>query len=72
MLKTAERLEIDGAILYPCPVHAGDSKEDPTAWIDANRSKIAIGIAHGSVENAVKTVHELGALAWYFITGKSS
>ena len=52
VLKTAEPLELESAILYPCPVLAGDSKEDPTAWIHAETTKIAIGIAHGSVENA--------------------
>jgi DNA repair exonuclease SbcCD nuclease subunit len=45
-------VECGDAVLYPCPVLAGDSKIDPTAWIQASGGKIAIGIAHGSVENA--------------------
>ncbi|MDR3701074.1 MAG: DNA repair exonuclease [Candidatus Sulfopaludibacter sp.] len=52
ILKESVPVEIAGAVLYPCPVAAGDSKEDPTAWIHAGPEKIAIGIAHGSVENA--------------------
>jgi len=52
VLKTPEPVDVAGAILYPCPVLASDSKEDPTAWIQADPGKIAIGIAHGSVENA--------------------
>ena len=52
VLKKAEPVEVAAAVLYPCPVFAGDSKEDPTAWIHADPTKIAIGIAHGSVENA--------------------
>jgi DNA repair exonuclease SbcCD nuclease subunit len=52
VLRKAEPVEVADATLYPCPVFAGDSKEDPTSWIHADRSRIAIGIAHGSVENA--------------------
>jgi DNA repair exonuclease SbcCD nuclease subunit len=52
ILREAAPVEVAGAVLYPCPVVAGDSKEDPTAWIHADPEKIAIGIAHGSVENA--------------------
>jgi predicted phosphodiesterase len=52
LLTKPEPVEIDGAILYACPVFASDSREDPTAWIHPDPSKIAIGIAHGSVENA--------------------
>ena len=52
VLKKAEPVEVPGATLYPCPVFAGDSKEDPTSWIHADGRRIAIGIAHGSVENA--------------------
>ena len=52
VLKKPEPVEVAGAILFPCPVFACDSKEDPTAWIQADPGKIAIGIAHGSVENA--------------------
>lgn len=52
VLRTPEPVDVAGAILYPCPVLAGDSKEDPTAWINTDPSKIAIGLTHGSVENA--------------------
>jgi DNA repair exonuclease SbcCD nuclease subunit len=38
VLKQPEPVEAAGAILYPCPVFAGDSKEDPTAWIHADPS----------------------------------
>jgi DNA repair exonuclease SbcCD nuclease subunit len=40
------------AMIYPCPVSAGDSRDDPTGWVKASGDSIAIGIAHGSVENA--------------------
>jgi DNA repair exonuclease SbcCD nuclease subunit len=52
VLEEAKPVECDSALLYPCPVLAGDSKTDPTAWIHASGEKIAIGIAHGCVENA--------------------
>jgi DNA repair exonuclease SbcCD nuclease subunit len=52
ILGESKPVECECAVLYPCPVLAGDSKADPTAWIQATGSKIAIGIAHGSVENA--------------------
>jgi len=48
----AKPVDAASAILYPCPVSAGDSKDDPTSWIAATGDRIAIGIAHGSVENA--------------------
>jgi DNA repair exonuclease SbcCD nuclease subunit len=44
-------VEIPGGLLYPCPVTASDSRDDPTAWIDARTDLIAVGMAHGSVEN---------------------
>lgn len=51
ILTRAEEVEAGTATLYACPVSAGDSKDDPTAWIQAHGDSIAIGIAHGSVEN---------------------
>lgn len=45
-------VEIAAATLYPCPVSAGDSRDDSTDWIHAQGDAIAIGIAHGSVETA--------------------
>ena len=42
-----------GAVLYPCPLGEKQSAKDPTAWIRAgNEERIAIGLAHGSVEGA--------------------
>lgn len=52
ILKQPSPVECAGAIVFPCPVLAGDSKQDPTAWVEARGDQIAIGIAHGSVENA--------------------
>jgi predicted phosphodiesterase len=43
-------VEVPGATLYPCPVSAKDSRDDPTGWIHPVNGGIAIGIAHGSVE----------------------
>jgi hypothetical protein len=45
-------VEIPAATLYPCPVSAGDSRDDSTDWIHAQGDTIVIGIAHGSVETA--------------------
>jgi DNA repair exonuclease SbcCD nuclease subunit len=44
-------VEAPGGLLYPCPVVAADSRDDPTAWIAARTDLIAVGMAHGSVEN---------------------
>lgn len=44
-------VEVSGATLYPCPVSAKDSRDDPTGWISLTNGGIAIGIAHGSVES---------------------
>ena len=43
-------VEAPGATLYPCPVSAKDSRDDPTGWIRPVNGGIAIGVAHGSVE----------------------
>ena len=46
-----EPLELDGCVLYPCPLREKYSTKDPTAWIDAGScGKPAIGLAHGNVE----------------------
>jgi DNA repair exonuclease SbcCD nuclease subunit len=50
LLTTATAVEAAGATLYPCPLSAKDSRDDPTEWIKPNGNSIAIGIAHGSVE----------------------
>ena len=44
-------MKAPGTTLYPCPVSAKDSRDDPTAWIHPMDGSIAIGVAHGSVEN---------------------
>ena len=46
-------VEAAGATLYPCPVSAKDSRDDPTGWIHPINGDVAIGIAHGGVENPV-------------------
>lgn len=52
ILTLPEPVETGAATFYPCPVSAGDSRDDPTGWIQVKGDAIAIGIAHGSVENA--------------------
>ena len=52
ILTRPEPVQTAAATIYPCPVSAGDSRDDPTGWIQAEGDVIAIGIAHGSVENA--------------------
>lgn len=52
ILTRPEPVKIAGATIYPCPLSAGDSRDDPTGWIQAESDAIAIGIAHGSVENS--------------------
>jgi hypothetical protein len=39
VLKKPEPVEVGSAILYPCPVCAGDSREDPTDWIHADPAR---------------------------------
>jgi len=51
ILTRPEPVESGLVTLYPCPVSAGDSRDDPTSWIKASGDSIAVGIAHGSVEN---------------------
>ena len=52
ILTRPEPVVTAAATIYPCPIRAGDSRDDPTGWIQAEGDAIAIGIAHGSVENA--------------------
>lgn len=55
LLRKAEPLAVDGAVLYPCPLFEKYSRKDPTRWIDAKDSgAIAIGLAHGTVEGIVQ------------------
>ena len=50
VLKEATPVEIDGAVLYPCPLFEKHALRDPTNWIDArDASSISIGIGHGTV-----------------------
>jgi predicted phosphodiesterase len=75
-------VEAPGATLYPCPVSAKDSHDDPTGWIHPINGGIAVGIAHGGVENAAyeqalpvarqaAELHELDYLALGHIHSKS-
>ena len=55
LLHAAEPVSIQGATLYPCPLFEKYSLKDPTRWIDAEQDeKIAIGIAHGTVEGVTQ------------------
>jgi DNA repair exonuclease SbcCD nuclease subunit len=55
VLRTAEPVSMTpGVTLYPCPAFTKMSGSDPTAWIaDASAEGTRIGIAHGTVMNAV-------------------
>ena len=44
-------VQVTGGMLYPCPVVPTDSRDDPTAWIAAETDRLAVGMAHGTVEN---------------------
>ncbi len=51
-------VEVDGAMLYPCPLLRRSQTEDPTAWLrdgeifaDAPADKPRIVLAHGSTQN---------------------
>jgi DNA repair exonuclease SbcCD nuclease subunit len=46
-----EPVEVNGGLLYPCPVLEKHSRKDPTAWIRALESQaVQVGVAHGTVE----------------------
>jgi DNA repair exonuclease SbcCD nuclease subunit len=50
LLTEAHPVELDGVMLYPCPLFEKHSLDDPTRWINAHDDQnIAIGIAHGTV-----------------------
>jgi len=51
IVEKREPISLPGAVLYPCPVFAAHSREDPTAWIarHEDRATIAVGLAHGSL-----------------------
>lgn len=51
VFRKPEPVELDGCILFPCPLHEKYSTKNPVAWINAkNVAKTAIGLAHGNVE----------------------
>jgi DNA repair exonuclease SbcCD nuclease subunit len=57
VLRTAEPLELDGAVLLPCPLLRRHESSDPTAWVrgyfDSGAdpgAKPRIVLAHGSVQ----------------------
>jgi len=52
VLTRAEPVDVPGGVLYPCPLHEKHGAADPTLWIDAaGQSAIAIGLAHGHLED---------------------
>lgn len=51
VFRKPEPVELDGCILFPCPLHEKYSTKNPTGWINAKDAiKPAIGLAHGNVE----------------------
>ncbi len=51
VLRDEEPVEVNGGLLYPCPVLEKHSRKDPTAWIRALESQaVQVGVAHGTVE----------------------
>lgn len=50
VLKEREPLELEEAVLFPCPLREKYGTADPTGWIRAEgRDKPRIGLAHGSL-----------------------
>ncbi|HDP68713.1 MAG TPA: DNA repair exonuclease [Candidatus Marinimicrobia bacterium] len=50
VLTEREPMELETCILYPCPIYRPTSPEDPTGWIEAEKTKLPrLGIAHGSL-----------------------
>lgn len=51
VFRKPEPVELEGCILFPCPLYEKYSTKNPTAWINAKDvTKPAIGLAHGNVE----------------------
>jgi DNA repair exonuclease SbcCD nuclease subunit len=51
VFRKPEPVELEGCILFPCPLHERYSTKNPTAWINAKEAtKPSIGLAHGNVE----------------------
>lgn len=54
--REAQPIELDACILYPCPLTSKYSSQDPTKWIQRRPDdKIALGLAHGTVEGVPAT-----------------
>ena len=53
VIETAEAIERENCILFPCPIQEKHSTKNPMAWIDARQGsgKICIAIAHGNVKS---------------------
>ncbi len=51
ILDSREPVALPGAVLYPCPVYAAHSREDPTRGLPRHDdpATIALGLAHGSL-----------------------
>ena len=51
VFRKPEPVELEGCILFPCPLQEKYSTKNPVAWINAKDvTKPAIGLAHGNVE----------------------
>jgi len=51
VFREPELVELEGCVLFPCPLREKYSTKNPTAWINTNGvNKPAIGLAHGNVE----------------------
>lgn len=60
LLRREEVSVDDRTAIYPCPVSQKRSSADPTAWIEPRREgdgRFRIGIAHGSLDIAGRTVN---------------
>ena len=53
VIRTAELIERENFILFPCPIQEKHSTKNPMVWINTRQEsgKICIGLAHGNVEN---------------------
>lgn len=51
VIRKPEPVELEGCILFPCPLQEKYSTKNPVAWINAkDATKPTIGLAHGNVE----------------------
>ena len=53
VIQTAEAIERENCILFPCPLKEKHSTKNPMDWMDDRQEsdKICIGLAHGNLEN---------------------